>query len=847
MVYTGVRCVDERKNPLPNTFLYRFDAIRLLAQNYIPIHAVLFSRTLLDLGCRIDESIDMFEDWDFWIQSSQFTDFLLVDGVSAVYRINQQDGSGVHLESFKKEIATLAVFRKWHGELSDDQIGKIMLAVLQNPIKDSQIFALNQAVVERDEQITALYQTVAGSNNRLQLLEQEISERNRIVRAQASTIDELRDSFSWRVTRPLRYVGRLWRKAQDVRAVARRRLQRESLPVLSSKLLKILRREGLRGVKARIRRQHYQAAAEPSGLLCSASMAFSLEPAAIVRDLKGHHALVPRARGYTYIEPQCPAELEVKLAAIESAPRFSIVVPVYNTPPGLLKAVLESVQAQWYPNWQLVLVDDASPSEETRTALALIDHQQISLLSLENNQGIAGATNAGLQAADGDFIVFLDHDDELTVDCLYELALCIEREQPDYLYSDEDKITGRGEYSEPHFKPDWSPDTMMSTMFTSHVSCVRRSLVEKVGGLRSQFDGCQDWDFILRVSEQTKRISHIPKVLYHWRIIPGSTASDIAAKSYILDASRRVREDALIRRGLAGTVEPIVQVPGYFRVAYHLQGNPLISIIIPTRDNEKVLRCCVDSILRLSSYRHFELVILDNGSAEPAAVAYLRQLKEFDAVTVIRHDAPFNFSELNNIGARAAAGELLLFLNDDTEVLQADWLERMGGFAQLAHVGAVGAKLLYPGQTQIQHAGVLNLEDGPVHAFLLQDCNSTGYYMRNLLEYNWLAVTGACLMVARDKFNAIEGFSERLPVAYNDIDLCMRLYDAGFYNVVCQAVRLTHHESASRGLDNIEPAKIARLKRDLAYMYERNPGYFQYDPFHNPNLHPNGINFEVPV
>lgn len=728
-----------------------------------------------------------------------------------------------------------------------EQVSELNVLVAE---REGQLASLNQVVAEREDQLASLGQAAAEREVLISGFKATVATQERQIRALQETIQEIYQSRSWRVTWMMRYLGRIRRKVGDVLVVIRRLLQDESLLTLIRKVLKVWRREGLRGMKVRVRQQHYLATktmAAPSIAQPSATLGFALEPAAIARRLDGHYALAPSPQGYTYIEPQRPVDLDARLCALNSAPLFSIVVPLYNTTPELLEAVLTSVQKQWYPHWQLVLADDASPAEETRKALAQINHPQIKLLRLENNQGIAGATNAALEAADGDFIVFMDHDDELTVDCLYELALCIDREQPDFIYSDEDKITEHGEYSEPHFKPDWSPDTMMSTMFTCHVSCVRRSLLEKVGGLRSQYDGCQDWDFVLRVSEQTDRIAHIPKVLYHWRIIPASIASDIAAKPYVLEASRRVREDALQRRGLAATVEPLPQMMGYFRVAYELQGSPLISIIIPTRDNEKVLRRCIDSILQRTSYRRFEMVVLDNGSIEPAAVAYLQQLKEVDGVTVIRHDAPFNFSELNNIGARIATGELLLFLNDDTEVLQEDWLERLGGFAQLAHIGAVGAKLLYPGQRQVQHAGILNLEDGPGHAFLLQDCDSPGYYMRNLLEYNWLAVTGACLMVARDKFNAIEGFSESLPVAYNDIDLCMRLYDAGFYNVVCQAVRLTHHESASRGIDHIDSSKMARLKRELAQLYERNSGYFQYDPFHNPNLHPNGIHFEVPV
>ena len=919
VAYTGVKCVDENKNPIPNKFDFPFDPLQLIAGNFIPIHATLFSRSLLELGCRMDESLDLYEDWDFWIQLSQHSNFVKVEGLSAVYRIAPQTGFGVHADPQQATRAALVIYRKWFLRLPDHQISGLMFAVRDNRIKHEETLCLRNEAVENEaqvhrlskrahnlsqsledkaahisslgaqihdltqlalgrqstilklqgemednhakghekdariqelnEQISIFNTKIAIDEARILHFEQEITGRDQIIQQQSNTISEIRQSSSWRVTQPLRQTGRIWRKLKVVSTVANRLLQRHAFSTVLKKTLGALRREGLGGVRVRIRQQ-YLSALQAGG--ATAPMAFSIqgdgfEPAAIVRDLQGHYALAAHSQGYTYIEPQRPDGLDTRLAVMPSAPKFSIVVPTYNTPPDLLAALLASVQRQWYPHWQLILVDDASPLLETRQALARITHPQIKLLNLEENRGIAGATNAALDVADGDFIVFLDHDDELTVDCLYELALCIEREQADYIYSDEDKITSLGGYSEPHFKPDWSPDTMMSTMFTCHVSCVRRSLIQKVGGLRSDYDGCQDWDFVLRISEHTTRISHIPKVLYHWRIIPGSTAADISAKSYILDASQRVREAALARRGLKGTVEPITQVPGYFRVSYQLQGDPLISIVIPTRDNEKVLRRCVDSIEKRTRYRNFELVILDNGSVEPVSLTYLDELRKQDGVVVIRHDAPFNFSELNNIGALATNGELLLFLNDDTEVLQDDWLERLGGFAQLSHVGAVGAKLLYPGNTQTQHAGVLNLENGPVHAFLRQDGDSPGYYMRNLLEYNWLAVTGACLMVERKKFDAVAGFCESLPVAYNDIDFCIRLRDAGLYNVVCQAVRLTHHESASRGLDHIAPEKWARLMRDLAHFYERNPRYFQHDPFHNPNLLSTGMNFEVPA
>lgn len=702
--------------------------------------------------------------------------------------------------------------------------------------KDNQIASLNQAVTEREGQIASL---------------------NQIIEDQTATIAELRASTSWRVTQPLRSAGLYWRKTYNIATVTHKLMRQESLLTLGYRIVRTLRREGFTGVNARIL-QRYQLARQmtvmTAPLIASSSLTTTLEPAVIHRDQEGHYALSTPPGIYTYIEPQRPVNLSDWISSLTNPPYFAIVVPTYNTPPALLDALIESIISQWYPYWRLILADDASPSDATRSALKRINDQRIEVIWLEQNLGISGATNAAIAAAtqrnDIDFIVFMDHDDELTVDCLYELTRAIEREQPDFIYSDEDKITADGNYGEPHFKPDWSPDTIMSTMFTCHVSCIRRAFLDQVGKLRSQFDGCQDWDFILRVSENTKRICHIPRVLYHWRVIPGSTASDIAAKSYILDASRRVREDALRRRRLSGHIEPILQMPGYFRVAYLLQGEPQISIVIPTRDNKRIFRRCIESIIRYTAYHHYEIIVMDNGSSNPATLEYLAGLTQnegYPSIRVIRHDAPFNFSELNNLGVSASHGDLLLFLNDDTEVLQGDWLERLGGFAQLSHVGAVGAKLLFPGGAEVQHAGILNLENGPVHALLRQHADAPGYFMRNLLEYNWLAVTGACLMIERRKFDAIGGFAESLPVAYNDIDLCMRLVKSGYFNVVCPAVRLIHHESASRGSDTMDSAKAARLQRERAHLYERNPIFFQRDPFHNPNLHPNGLHFELPL
>lgn len=617
---------------------------------------------------------------------------------------------------------------------------------------------------------------------------------------------------------------------------------RGPLKGLLSRLLWQWRSGRLRRWRARYQRAIIRKAHGQVGIAFQPDLGLKGRPAA----RSGRYELRSPGAGYTYVPPRRPDDLEAQVAAMETCPRFSIIVPLYNTPGDLLERLIASVEGQWYPHWELVLVDDCSPRSEVRETVTGLRNPKITSVFLAENRGISGATNAGIARATGDFLVFLDHDDELTEDCLFELASCIERDNPDYIYSDEDKITPDGGFADPFFKPDWSPDTLMSMMYTSHVSCVRRALAAEVGPLQSKYDGSQDWDFILRVTEQAKKIVHIPKVLYHWRIIPGSAAAEFDAKPQALVAAEALRLEALKRRGVAGTVESVAGAAAYSRVRYFVRGEPLVSLIIPSKNNEAVLATCVASVEQLTRYRNFEIVVVDNGSSKPETLAYLEALAAKDHVRVVRQDTPFNFSELCNVGARASRGDILLFLNDDTEVISPDWLERMAGFAQLGHVGAVGAKLLYPDSRRVQHAGVVCIPAGPSHAFLGADGQEPCYFSRNLMDCNWIAVTGACLMVERRKFEQIGGFDETFPVAYNDVELCFRLLEAGYFNVVCPAAELLHYESFSRGIDHIDKAKLERLRSDKHRLDMAHPQFFMRDPFFNPNLHPNDVNFSVP-
>ena len=414
----------------------------------------------------------------------------------------------------------------------------------------------------------------------------------------------------------------------------------------------------------------------------------------------------------------------------------------------------------------------------------------------------------------------------------------------DFIYSDEDKLSEDGtKRRNPFFKPDWSPDTFMSLMYTCHLAVYRKSLLDEMGGLRVGLEGSQDYDLVLRVMEKTNRIGHVPKILYHWREREESTANDISAKPYIIETTKKAKLEALERRGVKGHLEYIKDIV-MFRVVYEVVGNPKVSIIIPSKDNYDILKQCLTSIRKETKYQNYEIIVVDNGSAEETHAKYTQMCKELDCKY---HYASmeFNFSKMCNIGAHLADGQFLLFLNDDIRVEGAEWLERMLGHAQQPHTGAVGCKLIYPNTNLIQHVGVVSFMVGPGHAFQRINDDLNCYWGRNKLEYNYSAVTGACLMIDRNKYDQVGGFSEQLPVAYNDIDLCFNLVEAGYYNVVRTDVRLYHYESISRGYDAVSPEKAARQQREMKKLYDRHPEFKGYDPCYNPNLIGNSDNFSL--
>ncbi len=532
---------------------------------------------------------------------------------------------------------------------------------------------------------------------------------------------------------------------------------------------------------------------------------------------------------WLYLNVLSPPRLRAKrreLRRLSYRPTISVVLPVYNTEPQWLGAAVGSVLAQLYPNWELCIADDASTRAETLELLRSYEGSdpRVKVTYLEENRGIAGASNAAIELATGEFVGFLDHDDELKPNALFEVVRTL-NEQPDldYLYSDEDKKELDGRLTEAFFKPAWSPDLLLSVNYVTHFSVYRREVLEKVDGLRMGFDGSQDYDLVLRVTELTAKIGHVPLPLYSWRKVPGSAAAALAFKDYAYDAGRRALSDALQRRGYSGRVDEAL-VNGRYRVRYDIRGEPRAVIIIPTRDRVDLLKVCVDSIRRRTSYPNYAIMIVDNQSTDQATLEYL---ETFDG-RVFPYPHEFNYARMMNVAAREVPhGDLMVFMNNDTEVVSAEWLEAMIEHGQRPEVGMVGARLLFL-DGKPQHEGIAvglggvasNLDHGGQHF---------GYFDLGETTRNCSAVTGACMLLRPEVFEELGGFEERLRVAFNDVDLCVRAREKGYLIVYTPHALLYHEESSSRG--TLHP------EEDEAFFCDRwGPPFSTADPYYNPNF-----------
>lgn len=520
-------------------------------------------------------------------------------------------------------------------------------------------------------------------------------------------------------------------------------------------------------------------------------------------------------------------------------PLVSIVIPLYNTPLDFFKELLDSVKNQTYSKWQLCLADGSENGEALDFLKKHYRHEKrVSYRRLKENKGISENTNAALRMARGDYIVFCDHDDVLAPDALYEIVKAINQNQkPDALYTDEDKVSMDGKkYFEPNFKPDFNLFFLRSNNYICHIFAVKRELLKKAGMLRSEFDGAQDFDFVLRCCEQADKIIHIPKALYHWRCHAASTAADPSSKSYAYIAGKHAVEAHYKRLKIPARVE-MSEAPGCYRSIFEVQGSPLISIIIPNKDHTQDLELCLSSMKERSTYKNYEVLIVENNSTEEETFRYYETLTDrYPNARVLTWSAKFNYSAINNFAVTQAKGEYLLFLNNDVEILTPEWMEEMLGICQQKQVGIVGAKLYYPDDT-IQHAGVvLGLGGVAGHVMCRALRSNPGYVGRLINVQEMSAVTAACMLVKAETFARVRGFDEILEVAFNDVDFCMKVRKEGYLVVFTPYAELYHYESKSRGSDDT-PEKKRRFAEEVEYFRSKWEEELQAgDPYYNPNL-----------
>jgi glycosyltransferase involved in cell wall biosynthesis len=528
------------------------------------------------------------------------------------------------------------------------------------------------------------------------------------------------------------------------------------------------------------------------------------------------------------------------IEAMSHIPLISIIMPVYNTPAELLRNAIDSVINQLYPYWELCIADDASTQPHIREILGEYEKRdnRIKIVYRSVNGHISEASNSALSIASGEFIALMDHDDELSEKALYRIADVINKyPQTEIIYTDEDKIDVDGRRFSPHFKSDWNQELFFSQNYISHLTVYSSRILKQAGGFRKGFEGSQDYDLTLRCINLTcpSRIYHLPEVLYHWRTIDGSTASNENAKNYSYEAGIKALEDHF--RTEKGTVIELGPWPGTYRVKYPIRDpEPLVSLLIPTYNGHELLKKCVESILNKTIYNNYEIIVINNRSDCPLTLQYLDELNRCKNINVVQYDKPFNFSAINNFAVQYAKGEFIGLINNDVEVISSEWLTEIMSYAIRPKIGAVGAKLLYS-DGRIQHAGViigLGGVAGHSHKHLPGD--TPGYFCRAIIPQALSAVTAACLIVSKTAYIEVGGLDEKnLAVAFNDVDFCLKLREAGYRNVWTPYALLYHHESVSRGHDDT-PEKKARFSREAQFMKTKWGKKLLADPFYNKNL-----------
>ncbi|MDD2759952.1 MAG: glycosyltransferase [Methylomonas sp.] len=897
-IYAGVRAIDGTGRLL-GLFNYPYIRSRLFLINFIPIHAMLFSRRLLENNAaHFDENMAVYEDWDFWLQLAHHTSFLHLDRVSATYHAQGDSGVGLDADLEIQRQGREQLFDKWRlrwtgkefegiARYAADYEQKLMerdnlASTLQRDLseKNQHIDYLDHALAERTDHVDNLTRALSEQNAHITYLDHALAERaehvdnltralsessqvaeslnralsesnqvvedlkralseksgqidelNRALTEQNRFITEIHASSSWRITAPARKLASKVKSLNHVIDLLPGIFRvGGGIPQSLTKAYLTFLREGWEGVKQRIlfvdaKRQ------EHSGSI--------IEPNRNLPDLDGKD-YAEWIRRYDTLNDKDRAKIKTNIAQFDITPVISVLMPVYNPPIPVLDAALLSVRGQLYPNWELCIADDASTDPAVRETLErhCREDRRIKVVYRESNGHISRASNSALELAQGEFVALFDHDDLLPEHALYWVADAINR-HPDaaLIFSDEDKIDESNRRYDPYFKSELNYELLLAQNMVSHLGVYRTNVIRELNGFRVGFEGGQDYDLALRVIEQLKpeQIVHIPRILYHWRAIAGSTALGADEKDYAFDAGRKSVADHLQRLGIAAEVMPAPEIPIFNRVRFSCPSpRPLVSIIIPTRDRADLLGMCLDSLIQRTTYPNYEVIILDNGSVEDETQRLFERLPK-NRFKILRDDSAFNYSCLNNKGAQLARGEFLCLMNNDIEILTPDWLEEMVSFAARPGIGCVGARLWYPDDS-LQHGGIILGVGGVAnHAHYRTERGNSGYFGRASLHQSFSAVTGACLLVKHAIFDALGGLDEQLAVAFNDVDFCLRVVDAGYRNIWTPYAEMKHHESASRGIEDT-PEKQARFVNEVTYIQARWKERLLADPAYSPNL-----------
>jgi glycosyltransferase involved in cell wall biosynthesis len=546
---------------------------------------------------------------------------------------------------------------------------------------------------------------------------------------------------------------------------------------------------------------------------------------------------------YIYRPAQLTNDIKNEIKSFKKKPLISIVMPVYNAPPDLLKKAFNSIKNQWYDNWEVCIADDASTNRETLEFLKNINNPKIKIKFLSKNLNISGASNAAFKTVSGEYTALMDDDDELTNDALYQIVKVINETNAEFIYSDEDKLEMNGTFVEPHFKADFLPDLFLSQNYINHLCVIKTDLIKQVGGWTLGLEGAQDYDLFLKVTELTNKIQHIPEVLYHWRRVPGSTAAVFSDKHHAQNAGLQALKNALKRRNIKAKVSHGL-TDGTYKIFYNINDTPKVSIIIPFKDKSELLKKCITSILEKSTYQNYEILCINNNSKEIETEKLIKSIKATDErIKFYDYNKKFNYSALNNYAVnKLASGDFIIFLNNDIEIITPSWIQEMLSFAQRDNTACVGAKLYFP-NNYIQHAGIVvapYTDHALIFMYSMMERNGYGYFARAKCINNYAAVTAACMMIKKELFIENGGFEEdNLAIAYNDIDFCLKMYKKGYLNVFTPFCEAYHDESSTRGYEKSN-SEIERREKEKFFLKHTHRKLFSHtDPHFSPNLNPN--------